>query len=167
MSRYDTLPEPPSEVSASNILQRMVDGLGFRYAFATEGLTAEFFDFKACDTAMSGGELMKHVYQLMWWVTDAFKLDNPYDKTLNSVNGYRKATLEKIEALSNHINGISDEDLSKVQLYLKRTDTTYSFWYLINGPIADALTHVGQIVTWRRINGNPINKVSPLNGLPL
>jgi hypothetical protein len=37
---------------------------------------------------------------------------------------------------------------------------------LINGPIADALTHIGQIVSWRRINGNPQpSGVNPFKGI--
>jgi hypothetical protein len=36
---------------------------------------------------------------------------------------------------------------------------------MINGPIADALWHAGQVVTLRRVSGNPINpKVSVFNG---
>jgi len=35
---------------------------------------------------------------------------------------------------------------------------------IINGPLADALTHVGQINSFRRINGNPCKKVNVFNG---
>jgi len=166
MSRYSELPKPSHEISAGKILQRMVDGLGFRYGTATNGLHPEFFDYKACDTAMSGGELLKHIYQLMWWVNESFKLDNPYDKTLNNVEGYSNATLAKIETLSNHLENISDAALDEVQLYLKRENTNYSFWYVINGPLADALSHVGQINSWRRMAGNPVAGISPLHGKP-
>jgi hypothetical protein len=34
-------------------------------------------------------------------------------------------------------------------------NSQYSFWYSLNGPLADALSHVGQILSWRRILGNP------------
>lgn len=33
----------------------------------------------------------------------------------------------------------------------------YPFWNLINGPIADALWHCGQVVSFRRASGNPLN----------
>jgi hypothetical protein len=42
----------------------------------------------------------------------------------------------------------------------------HPIWYLINGPLADALTHVGQINAWRRLAGNPCPKVSVFLGLP-
>ena len=34
----------------------------------------------------------------------------------------------------------------------------FPFWNLINGPISDAIYHVGQIVSFRRTSGNPIEK---------
>ena len=37
-------------------------------------------------------------------------------------------------------------------------DKAYPFWNAINGPIADALWHCGQIVSFRRSSGNPFPK---------
>ena len=34
----------------------------------------------------------------------------------------------------------------------------FPVWNLINGPISDAIYHVGQIVSFRRTSGNPIEK---------
>ena len=40
------------------------------------------------------------------------------------------------------------------------------FWHIINGPIADALTHVGQINSFRRLVGNPTPKAQVFLGIP-
>jgi hypothetical protein len=40
------------------------------------------------------------------------------------------------------------------------------FWHVINGPIADALTHVGQVNSFRRLAGNPTPKANVFLGLP-
>lgn len=41
----------------------------------------------------------------------------------------------------------------------------FPFWNMLNGPIADALWHVGQVVSFRRSSGNPFNsKVSVFSG---
>ncbi|MFT7499284.1 MAG: hypothetical protein ACI8QP_001887, partial [Porticoccaceae bacterium] len=41
----------------------------------------------------------------------------------------------------------------------------YPFWDLINGPIEDAVWHSGQLVSFRRSSGNPMNpKVNFLTG---
>jgi hypothetical protein len=61
---------------------------------------------------------------------------------------------------------MSDEEIDQTEVYLKRIDTHFSFWYLINGPITDVLTHIGQINSWRRIAGNPFDRISPFTGEP-
>ena len=61
----------------------------------------------------------------------------------------------------------SDEDMKNMGIIFKRGDTErkFDFWYAINGPISDSLWHVGQIVSYRRMAGNPFNgKVSVLTG---
>lgn len=57
-----------------------------------------------------------------------------------------------LENLSEKLKKMSGEDLSEIE---KNTSRKLPFWYWINGPLADALTHVGQITSWRRIAGNP------------
>lgn len=60
-----------------------------------------------------------------------------------------------------------DEDLVKYKMVFKRESGTRElpFWNEINGPIADALWHVGQVVSLRRSSGNPFNpKVNVLTG---
>jgi len=36
---YATIPEAPQEYTAGSVVSRMIDGLGFRYYWATEQLT--------------------------------------------------------------------------------------------------------------------------------
>jgi hypothetical protein len=40
------------------------------------------------------------------------------------------------------------------------------FWHLINGPMADALTHTGQISSFRRLAGNPAPRSHPFTCTP-
>lgn len=41
----------------------------------------------------------------------------------------------------------------------------FPFWNMLNGPIADALWHTGQVVSFRRSSGSPFNsKVSVFSG---
>jgi len=39
-------------------------------------------------------------------------------------------------------------------------------WHIINGPISDALTHVGQINSFRRLSGNCVPKANVFTGKP-
>ena len=42
----------------------------------------------------------------------------------------------------------------------------HPFWHMVNGPLADALTHVGQINTFRRLAGNPCPEANVFKGIP-
>jgi len=55
---------------------------------------------------------------------------------------------------------MSDEELMKISI------DNRPFWHIINGPISDALTHIGQINSFRRLAGNPTPKANVFVGLP-
>ena len=61
----------------------------------------------------------------------------------------------------------TDDDLSEYKIVFQRGENTneFPFWNNINGPIADALWHCGQVVLLRRASGNPFNsKASVFTG---
>jgi hypothetical protein len=55
---------------------------------------------------------------------------------------------------------MSDEDLGKLRIRDKL------FWNIINGPFSDALTHTGQINSFRRLAGNPVSGANVFLGEP-
>ena len=78
----------------------------------------------------------------------------------------RQRTLEQIKMASNILKQ-PDAKPEDFDMIFERSngDQEYPFWNLLNGPIADALWHVGQVVTFRRSSGNPLPKgVSVLQG---
>lgn len=165
MTPYQSLPTPPATISEAKILARLVDGIGYRYQLATEGLTQKEIDFCPVEGSMNMTELLIHIYGLVTWTGSAFKL--PYTKKkLTQYASLRKETLEVCQLFSQFLQTLTTKEVEEASVYLKRMDTHFSFWYLINGPLADALTHIGQINSWRRISGNPVAKISPFTGLP-
>ena len=72
----------------------------------------------------------------------------------------RKSVLEMTHALREALLSTSDEELAAIQIREK------PFWHIVNGPISDALTHVGQINSFRRLAGNPTPKANVFVGLP-
>ena len=70
----------------------------------------------------------------------------------------RKETLVNIYNSSLIIRKMSDEEVSECTLIFKRGEDTNEFplWNLLNGPIADAIYHSGQLVAFRRASGNPM-----------
>ena len=52
---YHDVPQPPDTYTAGNVLSRFMDGLGFRYRWATEGLTDQDLAFRICESGRSTG----------------------------------------------------------------------------------------------------------------
>lgn len=149
---YHSLPESPKALSTQNTIARLVDGLGFRYRWATEGLLEENLSYRPSPDSMNLAELMHHVYDLAYKSDKKFAGARGHDDSLKSLTDLRRLSLAHFAELSIRLKAMDDEAFKN----LVQSDTEkYTFWYWLNGPIADALTHVGQIVSWRRILGNP------------
>lgn len=68
------------------------------------------------------------------------------------------------EARQHLVTSVNVDDV-KIIFERKEGRTELPIWNLINGPIADAIWHVGQVVSFRRASGNPFNaKVNLMMG---
>ncbi len=162
---YQSIPDLPESITPQHILVRMVDGLGFRYRWATEGLTPSNFEFKPCDTSKSIKELLIHIYQLAYITNKTFGGEVTMKKEFTTNDSIIEETLSVYNTLRTHLKQLNEKDLESCIFTHPKYDREFPFWYMINGPLADALTHVGQIASWRRIAGNPQPKgVNPLLG---
>jgi hypothetical protein len=151
---YRSIPDPPEEVTATSVLARLVDGLGFRYRWATEGLRGEDYEYRPSPDSMSVRELLKHIHGLVSWTLQGLCGEAQPAPESPSLQEIRGLTLEKIERMSKLLAGMSPERLSSCRIRTRGGE--YPFWNMVNGPLSDALTHVGQINSWRRLNGNPV-----------
>jgi hypothetical protein len=94
-------------------------------------------------------------------------VNTPYQSPRLPFNEIRKITLENFKVASSILRSSSDEDLTLYTLKFKQGGKLieYPFWNHINGPISDCLWHTGQVVSFRRLSGNPISdKVNLLSG---
>jgi hypothetical protein len=158
LDEYYRIPTYPDHVSATSALTRLLDGLGFRFYWATEGLRPEDYAFRPAKDAMSIEELVMHVWELMNWVSGS-ALKKPYGEPKDGPAARREA-LRIIHGLRETLLAMSDEDLEKLSIRDK------PFWNLINGPFSDALTHTGQINSFRRLAGNPVAGANVFLGEP-
>ena len=85
---------------------------------------------------------------------------NTYPEEEMSFDELRKRTLENIALASKLLKEGKEGDMEAYKIIFQRGDNTteYPFWNMINGPIADAIYHTGQVVAFRRASGNPIQK---------
>ena len=149
---FEDISKTPNDLTATNTLLRMVEGLAFRYRWATENLSEENIKFKPHPTSMSVEEVNAHIFDLVDSTNRVFGGEKQNKDSLNSFQKLRIKSLNILADFSERLKEMSDEDLSEIE---KNTSRKLPFWYWINGPLADALTHVGQITSWRRIAGNP------------
>jgi hypothetical protein len=158
MESYRVIPEYPPKISAGTILTRLLDGLGFRFYWATEGLRKADYEFRPSQDCMSVEELVRHTWGLVNWVVIS-ATDNKYRRPAEAER-IREQVLEMVLFLRDEMSNISVGELSET------TIDGRSFWHIINGPIADTLTHVGQINSFRRLSGNPVPKANVFTGTP-
>ncbi|QVY65727.1 hypothetical protein [Polaribacter sp. Q13] len=159
---YFQIPKPAIEYTAGATASRMIDGLGFRYYWATEGLSEKDLIFQPNSEARTVEETLDHIYNLSIRIINAALLKVNGDiEPIRSFGEKRKKTLENLLQAST----IFRESKDVAQFKILFPNKELSFWCVINGPIADAIWHVGQIVSFRRSSGNPFpNGVNVLTG---
>ena len=155
--------EIPNEINSTNLMVRMIEGLGFRYHWATENITEKDLKYRPSKDAMSNYETIEHIYDLSNTIYNSSKsLPNIRSKKKTSMDfiSLRKETLNNLKLTCEVFKSFNDEDLKNVKIIFQGNSGNYEFpiWNLINGPISDAIYHTGQLVSFRRTSGNPIPK---------
>ena len=152
---YAAFPPAPDHYGAGTVVSRLLDGLGFRYYWATEGLRPVDLAFRPSPHARTSRETLDHIYSLSSMIIDAVG-GNPIPSGQNKTfEELRKATLENFKKASTLIAGYSDSAMGNLKGAFG--EKTLPFWNMINGPISDCLWHTGQIVSLRRSSGNPFS----------
>lgn len=156
---YYEIPEAPETYTAGSVMSRMIDGLGFRFYWATEGLRTEDLEFKPSKEARNFFETVQHIYELTTIILNSvLKQENTGEKRSEmTFEELRKKTLESLQQASTILR--NSEDISEFKIVFNRGEkkSEFPFWNQINGPISDALWHTGQLITFRRSSGNPYN----------
>ncbi len=164
---YYEIPDYPEDYNQGTVIARMLDGLGFRYFWATEGLRVVDLKFKPTDEARTTEETIDHILDLTKVIVNSTlnKANENKDDSNLTFEEKRKMTLENIKSAADILR--KSTDLSQFKIIFIRDGKTveYPFWNQINGPMEDAIWHCGQIVSFRRSSGNPYNsKASVFTG---
>jgi len=125
------------------MLRHTVATLAYRGAKAARGAPDSFASFKASETTRTPAQILAHIGDLLDWA-------------LSIAEG--KETWHNAEPLP------WNEEISRFHAALARLDEylapdielSATCERIFQGPIADALTHVGQLAMLRRLSGEPI-----------
>ena len=165
---YHEIPEYEVEYTAGTVVARMIDGLGFRYYWATEGLRTEDLVFKPSEDARTSAETVDHIYGLTKVIYNS-AIKEPNDRTSKdedlTFEEKRKRTLIMLEKAANIFRTATDLKEHTIIFLSGENTSEFPFWNQINGPIEDAVWHCGQVISFRRSSGNPYNsKASVFTG---
>ena len=147
---FASYPEEPAQVSASNAVARLIDGLGYRLYWGMKGLREKDCGYRPCEGAKSIHEVIWHILGLVNWVY--MNIHGHEMKRPESIIEQGLETLRVLEQLRRQFIEIDDAKLAEYKLEDR------SFWSFINMPLSDALSHVGQLRVLRTAAGNPVEK---------
>jgi hypothetical protein len=132
-------PEP----TGRELLRHTLATLAYRAGKAVRGAPAHFSGYRAGTTSRSAGEILAHLCDLMAWGHRMARGDKSWvDSTPSEWEHDVDRLFSEVAAFDAQLG--SDETLGT------------SAERLFQGPIADALTHVGQIAMLRRLAGHQI-----------
>jgi len=133
-----TVPDPGRQ-----LLRHTLATLAYRGAKALRGAPANFAEFHASEKSRTPGQILAHIGDLMDW---ALSIARGKETWHNAAVGSWDAGVARFHA-----------SLEAFDAYLASGDALHvSTEKLFQGPIADALTHVGQLTMLRRLAGAPV-----------
>ncbi|MGM5469880.1 hypothetical protein ACS386_06350 [Flavobacteriaceae bacterium LMO-SS05] len=152
---YYEIPDYPETFTAGTVAARMVDGLGFRYYWATEGLRNEDLEYQSNAEARTSAETVDHILDLSYTIVNSTlkQANTKNDISAMRFEDKRKQTLINLKTAADILR--TSADISEYNIIFG--ERHIPFWNAINGPIADAIWHCGQVVLLRRASGNPFN----------
>lgn len=159
---YFKIPEYPDDDNRGTAVARMVDGLGYRYYWATESLREVDLNYRPSEDSRTAREIINHIYDLTRGILACHKgefMQRSDESLTMTFDEIREKTLMNIQQASQLLKSEGNEKMDDYKLRFKRGDNEveYEYWHMLNGPLADAIYHVGQIVGHRRASGNPLN----------
>lgn len=129
--------------ASRDLLRHTLATLAYRASKAFRGAREDFADFHACEASRTPGEILAHMGDLFDWALSIAKGKQEWhdSPSLPWADGVKRffAALEQFD------------------VYLATGQPLAApAGKLFQGPIADALTHVGQMAMLRRLAGSPI-----------
>jgi hypothetical protein len=125
------------------LLRHTVATVAYRGGKAVRGAPSGFSDFRAGEQSRSAGEILAHVGDLFEW---AISLAEGKEAWRDSTSlPWEKGVVRFFETLAKF-----DARLAAAEPIAAAPEKIFQ------GPIADALTHIGQIAMLRRLAGAPV-----------
>ncbi len=124
-------------------LRHTLATLAYRGIKVVSAAPEGFATARVCAATRSAAEILAHIGDLLdWALSMAMGQEKWHSDPPGSWDAEVERLLKGLKALDDHLSGDAPLQAPAEKL--------------IQGPIADALTHVGQIATLRRLAGSPV-----------
>lgn len=130
----------------NEFLRHTLATIAYRFQKSVSSSTEEFGSFNLGHGSRTPSEIVTHIYEVLK-ATGEFILEGKYAEDQPENLSFK----QEIERFNTELENF---DLVLIENNL---DIEYSK-RLLQGPLSDILTHVGQIAMMGRLNGNPIAK---------
>ncbi|MGC1781090.1 MAG: hypothetical protein WA708_01065 [Acidobacteriaceae bacterium] len=132
-----------SQDSARQLLRHTLATLAYRGGKVLRGAPVEFSSFTCGGGCRSGGAILAHIGDLLDW-------------GLSMANGQREWHNSQLQSWNEDVTRFHGA-LAAFDAYLGSDQPLHaSSEKLFQGPVADALTHIGQLAIMRRLASAPI-----------
>lgn len=118
--------------------------IAYRARYALRGAPESFGSFQAGSEVWTPAELVRHMTSVLGYVRSCFEgTERPRMDRLPDLSAEVTRFHAMIEDVARHVRaGAEPKGMSEEQM--------------LQGPFADALTHVGQLAMLRRLSGSPV-----------
>ena len=136
-------PTAQNDAAARQLLRHTLATLAYRAGKVLRDAPAEFANFRVYERTRTPGQILAHLGDLLEWADSIAKGKEEWHDS--PVVDWEKGIQRFFAALKNLDARLASNQALQVECEK-----------LFQGPIADALTHVGQIAMLRRIAGAPV-----------
>ncbi len=132
-----------TEPNDGYLLRHYLAALAYRTQKALRGAPGSFGDFRAAPGVRTPREILRHMTSVLGYARTFFIGGSYRPRLLPDLDRESQRFHDMLESLAEHLAG-GDELVG----------TTHEA--LLQGPLADAMTHVGQLAMLRRLSGSPV-----------
>ena len=135
--------------TVQDTLRHLVASLTFRFQHVTEDAPSSFGDFVAGAEVRTPRDIVKHMTGLVGLVHEQFVA---FERERLEPLPWAEEKVRFLDALA-----LVDADFAGGTL---REDAALGLERILQGPLTDVATHIGQLATLRRLAGSPVVRVS-------
>lgn len=134
----------------SELLRHLLATIGYRFQAAIEGAPEEYADFDPGHGVRGPRELVGHCVHVLRIARSSFEPELEPSAPVGDSWNERIALLHlELDLLDRHVDqGTPPQSWTLLQM--------------VQGPLADVLTHIGQLALLRRLQGDPVARQSYL-----